>query len=431
MTPVIPPVVPSGWVWRPLDSIAEVSVSSVDKKSYDGEKPVRLCNYTDVYYNDQITDDIEFMEATATAEQCFAFAVRAGDVVITKDSESSDDVGRPAYVPRDIPGVVYGYHLAVYRPYDLRYSRFLKYLFDSNWVRTQFELRTPGVTRIGLNRGTLRNLRVPVPRSQVAIDIADFLDRETAEIDILIRELTGMSSLLAERAEAQSESYFSEFLEHATAAELRKSLFEVDERAGDAARPDDLLSVSIHRGVYRWSDYSSDLPRAEDMSRYKVVASGDLVLNRMRAFQGGMATAPTSGITSPDYAVLRTSARVLPEFIAELFRSRRFQFEIRCRLRGIGSRDSGQVRTPRISVSDLIRIPVSIPCMKKQQEVWMRWRAYKEQAWSQVQEVEEAITLAYERRAALITAAVTGQIDVTAKNKPVVEQLEDELAEAR
>lgn len=102
------PALPDAWRWQPIDSLASVKVSTVDKKSYEDELPVSLCNYTDVYYNDEITGTLDFMRATASCSQVANFTVRAGDVVITKDSETSDDIGRPAYVPRDLPGVVYG-----------------------------------------------------------------------------------------------------------------------------------------------------------------------------------------------------------------------------------------------------------------------------------------------------------------------------------
>jgi len=131
--------------------LSRVKVSTVDKKSYPDEVPVRLCNYTDVYYQDVITSDLAFMEATASAEQISRFSVQAGDVPITKDSETSDDIGRPSYVPKDLPGVVYGYHLAIYRSFDPHYSRFIRYLFDSSLVRAELETRTPGVTRVGLS----------------------------------------------------------------------------------------------------------------------------------------------------------------------------------------------------------------------------------------------------------------------------------------
>lgn len=46
-----------------------------------------------------------------------------------------------------------------------------------------------------------------------------------------------------------------------------------------------------------------------------------------------------------------------------------------------------------------------------------------------LRETTRVMQLARERRAALITAAVTGQIDVTARNKPAAEQLEDDIAQ--
>ena len=53
----------------PLKHVADVIISNVDRKSTDGEWPVRLCNYTDVYYHESITADMPFMEATATKDQ--------------------------------------------------------------------------------------------------------------------------------------------------------------------------------------------------------------------------------------------------------------------------------------------------------------------------------------------------------------------------
>ena len=43
-----------GWQWVRLGDVAEVSFSGVDKKSVEGEVPVELCNYTDVFYNRRI-----------------------------------------------------------------------------------------------------------------------------------------------------------------------------------------------------------------------------------------------------------------------------------------------------------------------------------------------------------------------------------------
>ena len=54
------------------------------------------CNYTDVYYKEFITDDLDLMRATATEAETERFTLRPGDVLITKDSESWDDIAVPA-----------------------------------------------------------------------------------------------------------------------------------------------------------------------------------------------------------------------------------------------------------------------------------------------------------------------------------------------
>ena len=101
------------WEVRRLKTVADLRTSNVDKNSYADEQPVRLCNYTDVYYSSQIDDPSGFMKATATPEEIRRFRLRQGDVLITKDSESADDIAVPAHVARDFEDVVCGYHLAI------------------------------------------------------------------------------------------------------------------------------------------------------------------------------------------------------------------------------------------------------------------------------------------------------------------------------
>ena len=93
----------SEWRVAPLREIADIRVSNVDKKSTPGDAPVRLCNYMDVYANDYIRADLPFMEATATAAEIQRFGVQQGDVMITKDSETPDDIGIPAVVSHATP----------------------------------------------------------------------------------------------------------------------------------------------------------------------------------------------------------------------------------------------------------------------------------------------------------------------------------------
>ena len=58
---------PEHWDLRRQRNVVEMRVSNIDKHKKEGELPVRLCNYVDVYKNDRITDRVQFMRATATA----------------------------------------------------------------------------------------------------------------------------------------------------------------------------------------------------------------------------------------------------------------------------------------------------------------------------------------------------------------------------
>lgn len=194
--------IPADWTVAPVVSFARVLTSNVDKKMHDGEAPIRLCNYTDVYYSDRISDSSDFMEATASRDQIARLSVRAGDVPFTKDSETADDIGIPSYVPHDMPGVVYGYHLGIYRPLDGRRSRLLRYQLESDYVKAVFESRTPGVTRVGLSQNTIRYLRVPTPSVEEAAAIADYLDERTERIDEAISTAREGIALAKERRSA-------------------------------------------------------------------------------------------------------------------------------------------------------------------------------------------------------------------------------------
>ena len=107
---------PAHWSAKPLRAVADYTVSNVDKVPTDNEASVRLCNYTDVYNNEFITLDLDFMRATATEVEIEKFGLKVDDVVITKDSESWDDIGVPAIVKETAADLVCGYHLAILRP---------------------------------------------------------------------------------------------------------------------------------------------------------------------------------------------------------------------------------------------------------------------------------------------------------------------------
>lgn len=103
-----------------LGDIAKIEISGVDKKSVDGETPVRLCNFVDVYRNWAITQKLSenFMIASAKETEIAKCSIHKGKVAITKDSETRDDIGIPAYIADDFDNVLLGYHCALITPND-------------------------------------------------------------------------------------------------------------------------------------------------------------------------------------------------------------------------------------------------------------------------------------------------------------------------
>lgn len=137
---------------KPLVRSADIRFSSVDKKCSSGEKRIRLCNYTDVYNSTYITAHMPFMAATATQPEINRFGLRVGDVIITKDSETPDDIGVPAVVDEAAADLVCGYHLALIRPkLDEVDPLFLAMQLGHDRLRRYFGQQANGTTRYGLS----------------------------------------------------------------------------------------------------------------------------------------------------------------------------------------------------------------------------------------------------------------------------------------
>ena len=162
-----------------LADIAKIEISGVDKKTIEGETPVRLCNFVDVYYNWAITKDKakRFMIASAKQSEKDRFSIGKGMVAITKDSETKYDIGVATYIADNFDNVVLGYHCALITPNPtIVDGKYLNAFMHTQYIQKYFENNASGSgQRYTLSNDTISNIPVLLPPMEVQRTIGNLL----------------------------------------------------------------------------------------------------------------------------------------------------------------------------------------------------------------------------------------------------------------
>lgn len=185
---------------------------------------------------------------------------------------------------------------------------------------------------------------------------------------------------------------------------LKWLLTESEARAGAQAEALPLLSVSISWGVRR-REASDTTTRAasEDLANYKLCRAGDLVINRMRAFQGALGIAPEDGVVSPDYAVLQVDLKVDKRWLNYILTSGIIVATMTSLVRGIGGTEVGNVRTPRLNISDLRSMTVPLVSADEQRAIADYLDRETARIDTLIEEQQRLITMLRERRDGIVT----------------------------
>lgn len=176
-----------------LGDIAQVEISGIDKKTKAGETAVRLCNFTDVYYNWAITKNMYdgLMKASASESDIESFLLQKGMVAITKDSETRDDIGVAAFIADDFDDVVLGYHCALIIPKedipeeDRIYGKYLNALLHTKYAQKYFSNNATGSgQRYTLSKESIEDMPVYLPTYNRQVRIGDYLSDIDKKIEI-------------------------------------------------------------------------------------------------------------------------------------------------------------------------------------------------------------------------------------------------------
>lgn len=315
--------------------------------------------------------------------------------------------------------------------------RFLLYLLSSEHFRAE-GMRSMtgagGLRRVG--EGAILDHRVEVTDLPIQKRIATFLDRETARIDALIEKKQRLIIIASERLEALLDSAITH------AGPITRLGHHVDVLSGYAFPSDGfshdpadvrlLRGVNVSPGSIRWDDvvyWPTD--RAGALSRFEL-REGDLVLGMDRPWiSSGIRVARISADDLPALLLQRV-CRISPrpsltsEFLEMLLRSRRFLAHFEPILTGVS--------VPHISPDQIGKFRFSYVPREKQALAAQQFNAERRRIERMSSVAQTSIDRLREYRAALITAAVTGQIDVDRFHRKggtdrTLERIEEEMGQ--
>ena len=194
-----------------LGDIAKIEISGVDKKTIEGETPVRLCNFVDVYYNWAITKEKakSFMVASAKQTEIDKCSIGKGMVAITKDSETRDDIGVATYIADDFEYVLLGYHCALITPNPaIVDGKYLNAFMHTRYIQKYFENNASGSgQRYTLSNDTISNIPVLLP----SIEEQHIIGKLLADLDRKIELNKQINDNLEAMAKQLYDYWFVQF----------------------------------------------------------------------------------------------------------------------------------------------------------------------------------------------------------------------------
>ncbi|WP_200238689.1 restriction endonuclease subunit S [Thiohalocapsa halophila] len=314
--------------------------------------------------------------------------------------------------------------------------------FFAFWVSGQaknllLEWTQIGATVDSIDVDATLNAWIALPDLETQKTIADFLDRETARIEQLVFKRIRLAEIVSERQRAiiasvviggrhDDGTWLPDLPPDWEEKRAKFCLRETQKRS--VTGEEELLTVSHITGVTKRAEKDVNMFLAETNQGYKLVSEGDLVINTMWAWMGAMGVSSHYGLISPSYGVYRfVSNQLRPAFVDLIARSKPFIAEATRRSKGIHS------SRLRLYPDLFLDMSLPIPPLATQDAILVDLERKFQKENELLRKNSQAADLLREFRSALITAAVTGQIDVTAWSRRGstdrrLDQIEEEMS---
>lgn len=313
----------------------------------------------------------------------------------------------------------------VLQPESSIYPEFSHYLLRSTAFQEEFYRMGNGLVADlwTTHFSDMKNIRLALPPIAEQCDIAAFLARQTTRIDTLIEKKTKFIELLKEKRQAVITNAVTKGLD--PSAPTQKSgvewigqipanwsvrpLFSAAKevyRSNKGMVESNLLSLSYGKVVRRDINAGEGL-LPDSFETYQIIEDGEIVMrltdlqNDQKSLRTALAT--ERGIVTSAYIVIRPSDSLNSEYLAHLMRA--YDIQKVFYSMGGGMRQS-------MKFSDLRRLPLLIPSLQEQKAICLSLHPKLARIDQLATNTERSIELLREHRSALITAVVTGKIDV-------------------
>ena len=378
------------------------------------EQGIRFIRTTDIADDGELIDKGVYLE-TESVEK--VYLTQPNDFLISR----SGTLGR-TYLHQSDENYTYGGYLVRFNFGCSIKSRFIFYFTKSRYFEHWITLNTVQSTIGNVNGQKYSNLEIPVPSFSEQIQIVNFLDRKTEQIDELIRLKERRIELLQEQRTTLINQAVTKGLDPNVEMELSgvewigeipknwdtvrcTHLFEVKHIKNTSGE----INLSVYRdyGVIKRDSRDDNYNRvSEDTSNYKLVEPGDFVFNKMKCWQGSLGISEYRGIVSPAYTVCKPKRPFHGKYFHYLLRSWSYIQEF--------NRLSYGVRTGQweLRFEDFKDIVVPYPSMLEQAQIVDFLDRKTEQIDELIAAEHRKIELLKEYRQSLISEAVTGKIDV-------------------
>ena len=303
-------------------------------------------------------------------------------------------------------------------------GRYLDYALQGALSDGRIELVTSTATLPHFTADKVSKFEVWAPPLDEQRAIADYLDQETAQIDALVAKQEEFIRLLSERRRMAIDRTLSSADDDSPRVRLKYMLLRVEQGVSPQAENglvegDEwgvLKTGCVNGGSFREREHKR-LPGDFTVDRKLAVRAGDLIVSRANGTPSYVGSAALveqidrNLILSDKLFRLVLRSDVDAQFLAWSMNSRAYRTQVEASISGAAGLANN------LPLSDLRSFEFSLPEFSAQKRIVENINEQTNAIDTLITKAEEHIGLAKERRAALITAAVTGQFDVRTARK--------------